>query len=172
MKTPLAPSAVNFSKYPIWRILRLSKSGGSILRSIAANKLRMRFHASVWVVHVLLAPAAPIAHGADIISNGPVSTVKGERHDQPALFREVAGREFNSLFYILPGEGECRGTEESAIRIRIRKSPSSSLTRTAPGPCNRVTGWTGAGLQWFVDKTNSWLGKQLGMTASSVQKCL
>ena len=52
MNTPLAPLAVKFFSFP---------------------KIGMRFHASVWVAILLLVPAAPIAHGADIISNGPVS---------------------------------------------------------------------------------------------------
>jgi hypothetical protein len=33
----------------------------------------MRFQASLWVAMLLLVPAAPIASGADIISNGPVT---------------------------------------------------------------------------------------------------
>ena len=133
MHTPLAPSAVKFFSFP---------------------KIGMRFHASLWVAILLLVPAAPIAHGADIISNGPVSTVKGSDAINPIPLTQGSGTEFNSLFYILPGEGEA-GDPKNPRFHQDPQQPFFIAYENSARPVQSSDWWTGAGLQWFVDKTNS-----------------
>ena len=133
MQTPLAPLAVKFFSFP---------------------KIGMRFHASVWVAILLLVPAAPIAHGAEIISNGPVSTVKGSDTINPVPLSQGSGTEFNSLFYILPGEGEA-GDPKNPRFHQDPQEPFFIAYENSARPVQSSDWWTGAGLQWFVDKTNS-----------------
>ena len=65
------------------------------------------FDASVWIVAILfVAAAAPIAQGADIISNGPVSYLKGSDAINPRPGTQGSGPQYNSLFYVLPGMGD------------------------------------------------------------------
>ncbi|HEY7001693.1 MAG TPA: hypothetical protein VH330_08115, partial [Candidatus Udaeobacter sp.] len=89
MNTPLALSAVKFFPFP---------------------KIGMRFHASLRVAMLVLGLGAPIAQcmgqNIDIISNGPVSILDGDSAINPRPGRQGGGGEFNSLFYVLPGEGE------------------------------------------------------------------
>jgi hypothetical protein len=82
MNTPLAVKLFSFSKTPI------------------------RFHASLSVAMLLVVVTVPIARGVDIISNGPVSYLKGSDAINPRPGTQGSGPQFNSLFYVLPGEGD------------------------------------------------------------------
>lgn len=126
MNTPLAPLAVKFFSFP---------------------KIGMRFHASVWVAILLLVPAAPIAHGADIISNGPVSFLKGNDAINPVPGTQGGGGQFNSLFYVRPGEGESPDPGNPRLH-QLPNQPFFIAYEPTAGPVQSNDWWTGVGLQW------------------------
>src|SRR5213080_2347436 len=57
-------------------------------------------------VSTFLSGAASRARGADIISTGPVSILKGSDAINPRPGTQGGGGEFNSVFYVQPGERE------------------------------------------------------------------
>jgi len=94
------------------------------------------------------------ARAADIIFNGPVSTVKGSDAINPIPLQQGSGVTFNSLFYVLPGEGQ----EPEPTNPRLHLDPQQPFFiayENSAQPVQSSDWWTGAGLQWFVDKTNS-----------------
>ena len=139
MNTRLAPLSVKFFSFP---------------------KIRMRFHASLWVAILLLVPAVPIALGVDIISNGPVSILDGDSAINPRPGTQGGGGEFNSLFYVLPGEGE----SPQQGRPSLHQLPNQPFDIAYEGlheafPVQSNDWWTGVGLQWYVSSLDAgWVG--------------
>jgi Glycosyl hydrolase family 81 C-terminal domain len=117
-------------------------------------KIGMRFQASLWVAMLLLVPAAPIARGADVISNGPVSFLKGDDAINPRPGRQGGGGQFNSLFYVVPGEGESPEAGHPD-RHQLPNEKFFIAYEATAGPVQSNDWWTGVGLQWYVDQTNS-----------------
>jgi len=69
-------------------------------------KKRLELTFTLISLSVILLAAGSIARGADVISNGPVSILKGSDAINPRPGTQGGGGEFNSLFYVVPGEGE------------------------------------------------------------------
>jgi hypothetical protein len=137
MNTPSAPLALKFFSFP---------------------KIGMRFHTSVWLAILLLVPVAPIAHGADIISNGPVSTVKGSDAIEPRPGDQGSGGQYNYLFYVLPGEGEAAERGRSN-RHQLPDQPFFIAYENSARPVQSSDWWTGVGLQWYVSQLDQgWAG--------------
>src|SRR4029077_7271411 len=95
---------------------------------------------------------------ADIISNGPVSTLTGSDAINPRPGTQGAGPQFNSLFYILPGEGEaavgCSPTPPPPLRCGpdVRKFPHQPFAIAYENnamPVQSNDWWAGVGLQWY-----------------------
>ena len=105
-------------------------------------------------VSTFLSGAASRAWGADIISNGPVSYLKGSDAINPRPGIQGAGGEFNSLFYVLPGEGESPVAGRSH-QHQLPDQPFFIAYEPTAGPVQSNDWWTGVGLQWYVDATNS-----------------
>ncbi len=118
---------------------------------------------------LLVAAAAPIARGADVISNGPVSFVTGEDAINPRPGTQGAGNAFNSLFYIRPGENEaseacpprptptppCRPSDPCGPCIQqYPHQPYAIAYGPTAGPVQSNDWWPGVGLQWYVPQTN------------------
>ena len=125
------------------------------MRVLSFAKIGMRFAARSCLGPILLVAAAtPIARGADVISNGPVSFVRGDDAINPRPGRQGGGGEFNSLFYVRPGEGESpqRGHPE---QHQLPNQPFFIAYEPTAGPVQSNDWWTGVGLQWYVDATNS-----------------
>ena len=123
----------------------------------------MRFHAPVWLAMLLLVPAAPIARCAEIISNGPVSSLTGSDAINPRPGMQGAGDKFNSLFYVLPGEGEAEDPAPSTRCRHDRHAPPNQpffiAYEPAAQPVQSSDWWTGVGLQWyFAAPPGLWLG--------------
>ena len=74
--------------------------------SARRSALGITFHFALVFISALLLAAVPIARSADIISNGPVSYIKGGAAINPRPGTQGGGGQFNSLFYVVPGEGE------------------------------------------------------------------
>jgi hypothetical protein len=107
---------------------------------------------------LLLVPAAPIAHGADVISNGPVSTVKGSDAINPRPGTQGSGAQFNSLFYVMPGEGEA-GEPGRPSQHQLPDQPFFIAYENSARPVQSSDWWTGVGLQWYVSKIDQgWAG--------------
>jgi hypothetical protein len=137
MKTLLAPLAVNFFSFA---------------------KIAMRFHASLWIAMLLLVVTAPIARGVDIISNGPVSYLKGADAINPRPGTQGGGGEFNSLFYVLPGEGESPQQGRSG-QHQLPNQPFYIAYEPTASPVQSNDWWTGVGLQWYVTSLDAgWAG--------------
>jgi hypothetical protein len=119
-----------------------------------AFALRTTLHSALISVSALLLAAAPIARGADIISNGPVSYVKGADAINPRPGTQGGGGEFNSLFYVLPGEGESPQAGRPG-QHQLPNQPFFIAYEPTAGPVQTNDWWTGVGLQWYVDATNS-----------------
>ena len=126
MNTPLAPLAVKFFSFP---------------------KIGMRFHASVWVAILLLVPAAPIAHGADIIQTVRSVFFKGNDAINPVPGTQGGGGQFNSLFYVRPGEGESPDPGNPRLH-QLPNQPFFIAYEPTAGPVQSNDWWTGVGLQW------------------------
>ena len=138
MNTPLALLAVKFSPFP---------------------KIGMRFHASLRVAMLVLGLSVPIAQGIgqgiDIISNGPVSILDGDSAINPRPGTQGGGGQFNSLFYVRPGEGESPKQGEPGQH----QLPNQPFDIAYEGlheafPVQSNDWWTGAGLQWYVATTD------------------
>jgi hypothetical protein len=115
------------------------------------SKIGMRFRAPVWFAMLLLVPAAPIARGADIISTGPVSSLKGSDAINPRPGIQGSGAQFNSLFYVLPGEGEA-GDPLNPARHQLPNQPFFVAYENNARPVQSSDWWTGVGLQWYVSQ--------------------
>ena len=118
-------------------------------------KRGMRFAAWSCLGPILLvAAAAPIARGADVISNGPVSFVRGDDAINPRPGRQGGGGDYNSLFYVRPGEGEAPMAGLPG-QHQLPNQPFFIAYEPTAGPVQSNDWWTGVGLQWYVDSTNS-----------------
>jgi len=91
--------------------------------------------------------AASIAGGADIISNGPVSTLGGRQAINPRLGTQGGGGQFNSLFYVVPGEGEAAESGRPS-RHKLPDQPFFVAYENNARPVQSSDWWTGVGLQW------------------------
>ncbi len=113
------------------------------------------FDASVWIVAILfVAAAAPIARGAEIISNGPVSFVKGSDAIHPRPGDQGSGPDYNSLFYVLPGMGDAENCPTPENCHHDQHAPPNqpffiAYEPTAPS-VQSSDWWSGVGLQWYV----------------------
>jgi len=117
-------------------------------------KIGRRFDASVWIVAILFMAAVSIARGADVISNGPVSFGTGNDAINPRPGTQGAGGEFNSLFYVVPGEGQ-EGDPNDPSKHQLPNQPFYLAYENNALPVQSSDWWTGVGLQWYVDATNS-----------------
>ena len=109
-------------------------------------------------VSTFLSGAASRAWGADIISNGPVSYLKGSDAINPRPGIQGAGGEFNSLFYVLPGEGESPVAGRSH-QHQLPDQPFFIAYEPTAGPVQTNDWWTGVGLQWYVASIDAgWAG--------------
>jgi len=144
MNTPLAPLAAKFFPFV---------------------KIGMHFHASLWVAILLLVPAAAIARDGpvpDVISSGPVSIVTGndEIHPEPGMQGNGGG--FNSLFFMVPGEGEADRNCDNfppPCGPDVRQYPNRrydiAYESPTPQPVQSNDWWPGVGLQWYVPQTHA-----------------
>ena len=131
--------------------------------SARAFALRITPHLALLSISALLVATAPITRGADVISNGPVSTLTGKDAIKPRPGTEGNGDQFNYLFYILPGEGEADmncatnpppcGPSEQQYPHQPYAIHDSYQSTTQPVQSNDW--WVGTGLQWYVPQTNA-----------------
>jgi hypothetical protein len=132
------------------------------VHSFPFAKIGMRFRASLWVAILLLVPAAPIARGAEIISNGPVSSLTGSDAIKPRPGTQGAGK-FNSLFYVLPGEGEAEDCPPPPLECRHdRHAPPNQpffiAYEPAAQPVQSTDWWSGVGFQWYINQSGNDFG--------------
>ena len=130
-------------------------------------KAKFRFLTPRWLVPILvLAGAASPALGADVIQNGPVSILQGNDKIDPRPGSQGNGDQFNSTFYILPGEGqadlacpsptpvECRPTDSCGPCVQdLPHQPYYRAYESTTQPVQSNDWWVGAGLQWYVPST-------------------
>jgi hypothetical protein len=110
------------------------------------------------LITLLLVIAAPAAQSADVISNGPVSIIKGSDAINPRPGTQGGGGEFNSLFYVLPGEGESPEAGRSG-QHQLPNQPFSIAYEPTALPVQSNDWWTGVGLQWYVSSIDAgWAG--------------
>jgi hypothetical protein len=118
------------------------------------------FDASGWIVAILfVAAAAPIAQGVDIISNGPVSYLKGSDAINPRPGTQGSGPQYNSLFYVLPGMGDAADCPTPENCHNDRHAPPNQpffiAYEPTAQPVQTSDWWAGIGLQWYIAKTPS-----------------
>lgn len=113
----------------------------------------------VCVLTILGMIASPwIARGADVISNGPVGILKGSDAINPRPGRQGGGGEFNSLFYVRPGEGESPESGRPS-QHQLPDQPFSISYEPGALPVQSCDWWTGVGLQWYVSSIDAgWAG--------------
>ena len=138
-----------------------------MIHSFLKTPLRFAKFTSL-ITTVLVAASAPIARGADVISSGPVSIVTGEDAINPRPGRQGGGGEYNSLFYVRPGEGEAPMAGLPG-QHQLPNQPFFIAYEPTAGPVQSNDWWTGVGLQWYVDSSKSgWaVGWDEGVTRSS-----
>ncbi len=118
---------------------------------------RTTLYSALIPVSALLLAAAPIAQGVDIISNGPVSFVKGSDAINPRPGDQGSGPKYNSLFYVLPGMGDAENCPTPENCHHNQHAPPNqpffiAYEPTAP-PVQSSDWWSGVGLQWYVAQT-------------------
>jgi len=110
------------------------------------------------LIALLLGIAAPAAQSADIISNGPVSILKGSDAINPRPGTQGGGGPFNSLFYVLPGEGESPQEGRSG-QHQLPNQPFSIAYEPTALLVQSNDWWTGVGLKWYVSSLDAgWAG--------------
>jgi hypothetical protein len=114
-----------------------------------AFALPVTFTFALMSVSGLFLGTGQTAPAADIISNGPVSTVKGSDAINPRPGTQGSGAQFNSLFYVLPGEGEA-GEEGRPSRHKLPDQPFFIAYENSARPVQSSDWWTGVGLQWYI----------------------
>ena len=122
--------------------------------SARAFALRITPHLALVSISAFLLATAPITRGADVISNGPVSYVTGDDAINPRPGTQGGGGQFNSLFYVLPGMGQ-EPLDGHPSEHQLPNQPFSIAYEPTAGPVQSNDWWTGVGLQWYVDSTNS-----------------
>jgi hypothetical protein len=122
--------------------------------SARAFALRITPHLALLSISALLLGAVPIAGAADVISNGPVNFVTGADAINPRPGTQGGGGQYNSLFYVRPGEGEAPDPNHSS-QHQLPNQPFFIAYEPAAGPVQTNDWWTGVGLQWYVDASNS-----------------
>ncbi len=127
-------------------------------KSARAFSLRTTLHFALISASSLLLAAAPIARAADIISNGPVGILKGSDAINPRPGTQGGGGQFNSLFYVLPGEGESPDATDPS-KHQLPNQPFFIAYEPTAGPVQTNDWWTGVGLQWYVASLDAgWAG--------------
>lgn len=97
-------------------------------------------------------PAQLAGDDNTIITNGPVTTVRGGNKIQPARGSEGTGTTYNFLPYILPGQYANPRTQ------RIENLPFDIAYASRQQPLQTSDWWTGIGLQWSNDnQTAGWV---------------
>jgi hypothetical protein len=114
----------------------------------------MRFHASLWVAILFLFPAVPSIWGAEVKSTGPVSIIVGDDAINPRPGTQGGGGQFNSLFYVRPGEGESPQAGHPG-QHQLPNQPFFVAYEPTALPVQSNDWWTGVGLQWYVDSVNA-----------------
>jgi Glycosyl hydrolase family 81 C-terminal domain len=131
---------------------------------IALLKSCMRFGC---LISILVTIAAAV-WSATVESNGPVSILRGNDKINPQPGTQGAGTQFNSLFYIRPGEGEGRVAcptptppppciPSATCGPCVQQFPHQPYYRayeSATQPVQSNDWWVAAGLQWYVPQTN------------------
>jgi Glycosyl hydrolase family 81 C-terminal domain len=131
---------------------------------IALLKSCMRFGCLV----TILVTIAAAVWSATVESNGPVSILRGNDKINPQPGTQGAGTQFNSLFYIRPGEGEGRVAcptptppppciPSATCGPCVQQFPHQPYYRayeSATQPVQSNDWWVAAGLQWYVPQTN------------------
>jgi hypothetical protein len=126
-------------------------------------KVGRKLDAVVCVVAILTGvSAASITRGADIISTGPVSSLQGSDAISPRPGTQGSGPQFNSLFYVLPGEGDAADCPTPQNCRNNRHAPPNQpffvAYEPAAQPVQTSDWWAGAGLQWYTTEP----GKDFG----------
>ena len=115
---------------------------------------RTTLYSALIPVSALLLAAAPIARGADIISNGPVSFVKGSDAINPRPGDQGSGPGYNSLFYVLPGMGDAENCPTAENCNHGQHAPPNQpffiAYEPTAQPVQSSDWWSGVGLQWYV----------------------
>lgn len=103
------------------------------------------------LITILVTIAASAVWSADIKSTGPVSIVVGDDAIKPDGTQ--GGGKFNSLFYVVPGEGEApeHGHPE---RHQLPNDPFFIAYEQNAGPVQSNDWWAGVGLQWYVPSSD------------------
>jgi hypothetical protein len=96
------------------------------------------------------------ARAADIISNGPVSILDGNSAINPRPGDQGGGK-YNSLFYVLPGEGEAPQANHSS-KHELPNQPFFVAYENNALPVQSNDWWTGVGLQWYIPSSNDGQG--------------
>ena len=81
-------------------------------------------------------------------------TLTGNDAINPRPGTQGGGGQFNSLFYVLPGMGQEPSTANPSVH-QLPNQPFSIAYEPTAGPVQSNDWWTGVGLQWYVDQTNS-----------------
>src|SRR5438874_3226459 len=127
-------------------------------KSARAFSLRTTLHFALISASALLLAAAPAVWGADVNSSGPFSMVEGADAINPRPGTQGGGGEFNSLFYVLPGEGEAPDPDR-ASKHQLPNQPFFIAYEPTAGPVQSNDWWTGVGLQWYVASIDAgWAG--------------
>jgi hypothetical protein len=93
------------------------------------------------------------ARGVDIISNGPVSILNGNSAINPRPGTQGGGGQFNSLFYVVPGEGQ-EPEQNDPSKHKLPNQPFFVAYENNALPVQSTDWWTGVGLQWYVPSTD------------------
>ena len=103
------------------------------------------------LITILVTIAASAVWSADIKSTGPVSIVVGDDAIKPDGTQ--GGGKFNSLFYVVPGEGEApeHGHPE---RHQLPNDPFFIAYEQNAGPVQSNDWWAVVGLQWYVPSSD------------------
>ncbi len=105
--------------------------------------------AGVLAVALTLVIALPSWATPNVVSAGPRSYVSGNDAPNPTPGTQGSGTTFNSLFYVLPGEGEA-GQPANPSKHQLPNVPFSIAYTNPALPVATSDWWTGIGLQWFV----------------------
>ena len=119
------------------------------------------------VGHFLLAgiPKGP-AWAVNVVSDGPVTSVSGQQPIKPAPGTQGASPDYNSYFYIVPGQGEGPVVGHPDQRLPP-VDPFFRAYSNAKLPVQTNDWWTGVGLQypdWVNGRASVKTSRTLGFT--------
>jgi len=137
----------NFVKHPQLRSNHETASYHGLVRLIIASSKIIA--AGAGILLLIAISSQPAGAVPQVVSAPPSTFVLGQDAPNPTPGTQGSGTTFNSLFYVLPGEGQ-EGQPGDPSKHQLPNEPFNIAYTNPALPVATSDWWTGIGLQWFV----------------------